>query len=171
MPFAILLVLLMGQDTVESRLDAIEAKLRAPAFPAYADACCTKGMLVTFVGTEPREVPGVTVCQARSLKGFSASCIVISENGYWLRTLPASATNADIKDSLTTAKGVSPLAAPFVSPRLSAGPDGRGESRGLRFHGNHNCPNCGTLQTRISGRGPGGTHTHQCSRCGTTWYH
>ena len=80
----------------------------SPAFPAYADACCTKGTLVTFVGTPPREIAGVCVCHERSLKGFSASCIVVSEGGYWLRTLPASATDAEI-----LGKGVSQQASPF----------------------------------------------------------
>lgn len=59
----------------------------------------------------------------------------------------------------TRALGVA-RSSPFRPPSARAG--GR--------HAGHNCPSCGRLVTAISGRGPGGTHSHTCP-CGTTWFH
>jgi hypothetical protein len=42
---------------------------------------------------------------------------------------------------------------------------------GLQHDPDHQCDRCGASQYVISGRGPGGTHTHTCGRCGTVWYH
>lgn len=42
---------------------------------------------------------------------------------------------------------------------------------GVLYNPTHNCPACGRSQYYISGRGPGGTHTHTCSSCSTTWFH
>lgn len=38
------------------------------------------------------------------------------------------------------------------------------------YHAGHDCPNCGTEQTRI-GNDAGPNHDHTCPKCGTTWHH
>lgn len=38
------------------------------------------------------------------------------------------------------------------------------------YHAGHDCPNCGTEQTRIA-NDDGPSHTHVCPRCGTSWNH
>lgn len=38
------------------------------------------------------------------------------------------------------------------------------------YHAGHDCPNCGTEQTRI-GNDAGPNHDHTCPKCGTSWYH
>ena len=66
---------------------------------------------------------------------------------------------------------VSQPAIPFSQQPQRVSPEVRQGGGRSTFHAGHACPNCGTLQYQISGRLPGGFHTHTCYRCGTTWFH
>jgi hypothetical protein len=117
------------------------------------------------------------------LPGFTAPCVVICEpydgRMVWKATLSCRASPAELKAAIDgKAKAVSQPAPPFLDPRsiprkVVAPPDGQGaKTAGPQFNASHRCPNCGTLQTLISGTGPErGTHTHTCPKCGTSWYH
>lgn len=60
-----------------------------------------------------------------------------------------------------------PAARGVAAPRPFRRPGGMGGG----FHAGHDCPNCGRAQYVVSGGGPGGTHTHTCGGCGTSWHH
>lgn len=129
--------------------------------------------VVVFVGVAPRTIPGCLLADAKILGDGTRSAIIISDgnSGTWLAP---TATDAQIRAEAFPAKAVSPAAVPFLSSGSRAGQaraEGDGTASSLRYHAGHNCPSCGAQQTAVSGRGPNGTHTHRCGRCGTMWAH
>lgn len=90
-----------------------------PAFPTYSQAWQAKGVLVTFLGGTPRQVRGsMTMCRADVLPGYVGPAVIVSRNGEWIVTLPATATDSDIRRA--AGLEVSRSAAPFELPASSA---------------------------------------------------
>lgn len=82
--------------------------IRSAQFKHYTEMSL-KGVLITFIDTTPRVVKGLAVCRTESLPGFTRS-IVVSRDGWWVATLPATATDAEIRQ----AAGLEKMAIPFA---------------------------------------------------------
>ena len=77
------------------------------AWPNYADgsarAIRERKPLVVFLGSAtPRQVPGTLTCHAPTLAGVTGPAVVVAlpDTGEWLvwaKTMPANATDADIR--------------------------------------------------------------------------
>lgn len=154
----------------------------APPFPAWTDAVKVQHqksgqVAVVFVGVTPRKVAGVKSYALDNFPGATKRGVIVSRlysDGlmHLHQVLPSTATDKEIL--VSAGLEVQPIAAvPFSSSQQPGAAEGRGRSAGSpQYNPSHRCPNCGTSQYAISGRGPvAGSHIHVCPRCGTAWYH
>lgn len=186
----LLLALTIGQPTPDYDADAraalalAQAQAKKPAQDLEAvpltyvegrkQSLASGKDLWIYVGCPSKPNPTAVVCETESLAGYPSKCIVLGrpENGELLWT-----STMDEAGRVLQEKAVQPAADPFDTrfqrPARTAPREGVavGAGSAVGFHAGHQCPTCGASQFVVSGRGPGGTHAHTCSRDGTTWFH
>jgi len=66
------------------------------SFPHYDDVP-KRGLLATFSGVTPRKIAGLASCRTEGLPGTDGPCIVVSRDNIWVETLPATASDEQIR--------------------------------------------------------------------------
>lgn len=70
-----------------------------------------RGPYIVFVGSPPRTVKGLDACWHAKLDGAPKGSVVVSDGRYWLKTLPATATDTEIRQAAGLERPA--MAAPF----------------------------------------------------------